>query len=160
MFTLLAKLVRCLNRKERNALADKLVSLAKGETPDVQPDEGGQSEQQTASNIVIVDNDQFRANMGGNFNQMSDFMQAALERGTFCGLIARDANGMKRMVVGQNEFVEYQGAYSLIIYLQGHGSSTTLISTFNISTIPASYVTQFRAKEEELKYNPITPSIA
>ena len=67
---------------------------------------------------------------------------------------------MKRTVIGQNEFVEYQGTYSLIIYLQGYGSSTTLISTFNISTIPASYVTQFRAKEEKLVYTPITPPIA
>ena len=92
MFTLLAKLVRKLSRKERNALADKLISLAKDETPDVKPDDGGQSGGETdkqVSLVPIVNEDSFFQAMAHYAVDTPHLMDLALKRGSFAGIIVR-----------------------------------------------------------------------
>ena len=92
MFTLLAKLVRKLSRKERNALADKLISLAKDETPDVKTDDGGQSGGETdkqVSLVPIVNEDSFFQAMAHYAVDTPHLMDLALKRGSFAGIIVR-----------------------------------------------------------------------
>lgn len=146
MFTLLAKLVRKLSKSERSSLADKLVNLAKQEQSDDSQPSGGESKYSKA--LIVNANAFFTSNSAG-YSYLSDLMQAAMERGSFCGLIVKDTNGMKKTIFAQNDFSLSNGAYSLLLYVQGFGSSTPTISTFQISQIPESYIMEFRRKEAE-----------
>ena len=156
MFTLLAKLVRKLSRKERNVLADKLVSLAKGEeTPDVQPDEGGQPGGDTdkqMSLVPIVNEDSFFQTMAHYAVDTPHLMDLAMKRGSFAGIIVRNYNGEQKIIIGQSEFSMYQGYYKLYLYVQGYGSSTLQIQLYNLTQITEEWKQQFDTKVQEAIY--------
>lgn len=155
MFTLLAKLVRKLSRRERNVLADKLISLAKGETPDVQPDDGGQSGGDTdkqVSLVPIVNEDSFIQAMAHYAVDTPHLMDLAMKRGSFAGIIVRNYNGMQKMIFGQSEFSMYQGYYKLYLFVQGYGSGTHQIYSYELTNITEEWKQQFEARVQEAIY--------
>ena len=150
MFTLLAKLVRKLSKSERSSLADKLVSLAKqGQSDDSQSEEGGNKTVKT----YIVDAPLVFTGGSPYFVNVQDLMQAGLKRGTFCGIIVRNTDGTKKLIVSQCDFTQEHELYKLMMYMQGYGSSSTALQPFYVSQIPESYVTEFREKENSMIYS-------
>ena len=141
MFTLLSKLVRKLTKSERSSLADKLVTIAKQE---------GQENNQ--GNRIICEATMFFSSNAGSFSYLTNLMNLALERGTFIGIIVKNTTGEKKMIFGQAQINQNQGAYQLTLYTLGFGSSTQTIGAFSITSIPGQWKTQFEAKEAELLY--------
>lgn len=164
MFTLLAKLVRKLTRKERNALADKLVSLAKEETPDSKPDGDGQdgSDSGKSTNDIVICNATPLFTGGSCYSYAVPYlMDLALKRGSFCGIIIRDEqSGNHKIIVGQYEIETYHDDTSITLYMQGYGSSTPSITNFKITRLTEGWLTAFRQREQEIIYTPESVPIA
>lgn len=148
MFSLLAKLVRKLTRAERNSLAEKLIDLAKEETPDEQPfDPSGGS---SAENIPICHLPQcFTTNSAYSFNARN-LMSMAQERKTFCGIYMTDSLGNMKLIVGQVKPYLYQSDYNIDLYMQGYGSSSTQLMCFTITQVPVEWVDEFIGTEPQL----------
>jgi hypothetical protein len=145
MFTILSKLVRKLTKSERSSLADKLVNIAKQEE---QSEQGNNTQKEKIINNVEA----FFNGTYMRFNNLNSFLRLAMQRGTFIGIIVRNSNGEKKMIIGASNFGESQGNYQVTLYTLGYGSSTTSIGTFTITGIPAYWKNQFETKETELVY--------
>jgi hypothetical protein len=145
MFTLLAKLVRKLSRKERNVLADKLVSLAKEETsPDEQPysPSGGGSLSEEFCHMPQC----FFRDFDYSFN-IRHLLFKAQERKTFCGIYITDGNGNMKLIVGQVKPYKEEGDYCIDLYMQGYGDSSTDLMCFKILEVPEDWVNEFIGSE-------------
>ena len=159
MFTLLAKLVRKLSRKQRNDLADKLVSLAKGESSDEEQSDSGQPSG-NKSRLPICNAAPFFSSNGAYASSLNELMALALERGSFCGIIVCNTDGSQKIIFSQDKFDVYQGLYKLTLYAQGYGSGTTMIQGFTISQIFEDWKNEFEAKASDIVNNPSSGQIA